>query len=83
MTLKELSKNLDIFLKKYPNLEDKEVVIACECGHSSAGIQNKFEVAVPVATEDFKDEIDWCRIISDDDGLRTNRAIKDWIIYKN
>lgn len=78
MTLKELVKGLTILLEKHPELADKEVLHASECGYSDAGFEKPLCLAVPIMTEEFVNEENYIRICSDDDGYRTNRAIKDW-----
>lgn len=78
MTFKELIDGLVAILKEHPELADKEVCHASECGYSTAGFESPVAVAVPVFTPEFKDSNPYVRIVSDDDGYRTNRAVANW-----
>lgn len=77
-TFKELVDGLTAILKEYPELADREVCHASECGYSSAGFESPVAVAIPVFTPEFKDSDLYVRIVSNDDGYRPNRAIADW-----
>lgn len=76
--LKELVDGLSVILKEHPELADAEVYHASECGYSSAGFESPVSVAVPVYTPEFKDSGICVRIVSDDDGYRTNGAFAGW-----
>lgn len=78
MTFKELVEGLSIILKNHPELADREVCVASECGCWSTGFEFPVAIAVPVFTPDFQDSTPYIRIISDDDGYRTNEAIANW-----
>lgn len=77
-TFKELIDGLSAILKEHPELADREVCHASESGYSDAGFEFPVAVAIPVFTPEFKDSAPYVRIISNDDGYRTNRAIADW-----
>lgn len=77
-TFKELIDGLTTILKEHPELADREVCHASECGYSAAGFESPVSVAIPVFTPEFKDSDLYVRIISNDDGYRTNRAVADW-----
>lgn len=77
-TFKELIDGLSTILKEHPELADREVRHASECGYSAAGFESPVGVAIPVFTPEFKDSDPYIRIISNDDGYRTNRAIANW-----
>lgn len=77
-TFKELVDGLTAILKEHPELADREVCHASECGYSGAGFELPVAVAVPVFTPEFKDSDLYVRIVSNDDGYRPNRAIADW-----
>lgn len=76
-TFKELVDGLTAILKERPELSDKEVMHASECGHSVAGFESPVTVAVPVFTQEFKDSDLYIRIVSDDDGYLTDRTVAD------
>ena len=78
LTFCELVEGFTILLERHPELADKEVTHASECGYSVSGFEKPLCLAVPIMTEEFADEGNYIRICSDDDGYRTNRAIKDW-----
>lgn len=77
-TFKELNDGLSAILKEHPELADREVRVASECGYSDAGFESPVTIAIPVFTPEFKDSNLYVRIVSDDDGYRINRAIADW-----
>lgn len=78
VTFKELIDGLSVILKDHPEFADREVCHASECGYSVAGFESPVAVAIPVFTQEFKDSDPYIRIISNDDGYRTNRAIANW-----
>lgn len=78
MTFKELIDGLAAILKEHPELADKEVCHASECGYSTAGFESPVAVAIPVFAPEFKDSNPYVRIVSNDDGYRTNRAVANW-----
>lgn len=78
VTLKELVDGLSVILNEHPELADREVSHASECGYSAAGFESPVAVAIPIFTQEFKDSDPYVRIISNDDGYRTNRAIVNW-----
>ncbi len=78
ITLKQLIDGLTTILKEHPELADKEVYHASECGYSAAGFEFPVRVAIPVPTPEFENDDLTIRIVSDDDGYRTNRAYADW-----
>lgn len=80
MTLKELSENLNLFLEKYPEFSDKEVSFAAECGYSGAGIEDPFTIAIPV--NEKGEYYDFVKIVSTDDGFRTNPYLKEWKFFE-
>lgn len=69
---------LTAILKEHPEFADKEVSHASECGYSEAGFESPVTVAVPVFTPEFKASDLYVRIVSDDDGHITNRAVANW-----
>ena len=77
-TLKELTDGLVAILKDHPELADKEVIHASECGYSGAGFESPIQIAVPVPTSEYVNENFPIRIVSDDDGYRTSGAVADW-----
>lgn len=77
-TFKELVDGLTAILKEHPELADREVIHASECGYSAAGFESPIAVAILVFTPEFKDSDSYIRIVSDDDGYRTNRAAANW-----
>ena len=77
-TFKELVDGLTAILKEHPELADKEVCHASECGYSGSGFESPIAVAIPVFTPEFEDYDLYVRIVSNDDGYRPNRAIADW-----
>lgn len=78
ITFKELVDGLAVILKEHPELANKEVRVASECGCWTAGFETPVAIAVPVFTPDFQDSTHYVRIISDDDGYRTSKAIANW-----
>lgn len=72
---KELVDGLTIILKEHPELANRKVRHASECGYSDAGFESPVTIVVPVFMPEFKDSDPYIRIISNDDGYRTNRAI--------
>lgn len=78
MTLKELVKGLEIILKNHPELADREVYHASECGYSAAGFEKPVQIAIPVPTDLSKNFPHGISIVSDDDGYRTDKWISDW-----
>ena len=78
ITFKKLIDGLQAILKKNPELADREVRVASECGFSDTGFESPVTIAIPIFTPEFKDSNFYVRIVSDDDGYRTNRAIADW-----
>ena len=87
MTLKTLAEELSKFVESYPELGDKEVCHASECGYSVAGFKEPFQIAIPIFTERFLNEnINekvHVQIVSNDDGYRTNWAISGWKFLGN
>lgn len=77
-TFKELVDGLTVILKEHPELADREVCHASECGYSGAGFDSPVSVAIPIFTPEFKDSDPYIRIVSNDDGYRTNSAIANW-----
>lgn len=77
-TFKELINGLAKILEENPELADKEVSHASECGYSDAGFELPVTVAIPVFTSEFKDSDLYVRIVSDDDGYVTNRTVANW-----
>lgn len=79
VTFKELIDGLTAILKEHPEFADKKKVFhASECGYSEAGFESPVTVAIPVFTPEFKDSDLYVRIVSDDDGYITNRAVANW-----
>lgn len=74
-TFKELINGLTTILKEHPELANKKVYHASECGCWEAGYESPITVAIPVFTQEIEPYI---RIVSDDDGYRTNETIADW-----
>lgn len=77
MTFKELAEGLSVLLSRYPELANKEIRHASECGYSVAGFEKPLGLAVPI-TEEKTINMDYIQIISDDDGYWTNSFIKSW-----
>lgn len=77
-TIKELADGLSAILKEHPELADREVYVASECGFWNTGFESPITIAVPVFTLDFQDSKPYIQIVSDDDGYRTGKAIADW-----
>jgi hypothetical protein len=77
MTFKELAEGLSALLSRYPELANKEIRHASECGHSVAGFEKPLGLAVPIP-EEKTINMDYIQIISDDDGYWTNSFIKKW-----
>lgn len=80
MIFKELVEGLSIILKNHPELANRKVAHASECGYSGAGFESPITIAVPKIAESWKDkEADYfIFIVSDDDGYRTSRVIAGW-----
>lgn len=78
MTLKELVEGLNTILKSHPELADREVYHASECGYSAAGFEKPVQVAVPVLTDLGKKFQYGISIVSDDDGYRTDKYVSNW-----
>lgn len=78
VTLKELIDGLSTILKKNPELADREVRIASECGFWSTGFESPVSIAIPIFTPDFQVSTPYIRIVSDDDGYRIGKAIANW-----
>lgn len=78
MTFKELVEGLNIILKNHPELANREISHASECGYSEAGFESPVQIAVPIPTEEYSHMDLGIRIVSNDDGYRTNRAYAGW-----
>ena len=78
MTFKELVEGLNEILNNHPEIADREVIHSSECGYSGAGFEYPVSIAIPELNEGYKDEDFAVCIVSDDDGYRTNPAIKNW-----
>lgn len=81
MTLEKLAIELNKFIERYPQFKDIEVSHAAECGYSGAGFQSPLTIAVPTITPEFMGREPYVKIVSDDDGFETNRAISKWTLY--
>lgn len=81
MTLGKLARQLNKFIEKYPQFQDLEVSHAAECGFSAAGFYEPLTIAIPTITKEFMPREPYAKIVSDDDGFETNRAISKWTLY--
>lgn len=77
-TFKELADGLSAILKEHPELADREVYVASECGFWNTGFESPITIAVPVFTPDFQDSKPYIQIVSDDDGYRIDEVIANW-----
>lgn len=77
-TFKELIDGLSVILKEHPELADREVRVASECGYWSTSFESPVSIAMPIFTSDFQDSTPYIRIVSDDDGYRISKAIANW-----
>ncbi len=78
VTLKELVDGLSAILKEYPELADREVCVASECGYWSTSFKSPISIAIPIFMPDFQDHTPYIRIVSDDDGYRIGKVIANW-----
>ena len=74
ITLKELIKSLTIFGTEHPELLEREIAVASECGCTCARIGYPFNVAVPADSQ-----IHYIRLLTDDDGF--GRDDEGYIFY--
>lgn len=78
VTFKELIDELSAILKEHPELANREVYVASECGGRSTGFESPITIAAPVFTSDFQNSTPYIRIVSDDDGYWTDRVVANW-----
>lgn len=78
MTLKELTEGLADILTKHPELADKHVYHAAECGYSGAGFESPLTIAVPIPKQDSGITEPSIKIVSDDDGFDNYDWYSGW-----
>lgn len=81
MTLDTLARELANLVEKYPEYANFCVSHASECGESTADFHAPLTIAIPIYTSEFQDCEPCIRLVSNDDGYDTNRAISGWNFY--
>lgn len=74
ITLKELIKSLTIFGTEHPELLERKIIVATECGYACASIGYPFNVAVSIDPQ-----ASHIRLLTDDDDF--GRDDENYIFY--